>query len=124
VHDPRWLGEPPERAAYDPATDSAYRAAAARMLREFDFAALRERFGELRQPTLLIWGEDDPTIPLAVGQRIASLLPCGRLITMANTLHRPHQVHPEATVQAIETFLAARSPCGPATISREPTRPQ
>src|SRR6185369_6972709 len=54
IHDPGWLGEPDSTADYDQTSDPSYSRAASRVLEEFDFVALRSRFRELRQPTLLI----------------------------------------------------------------------
>ena len=66
--DPDWLEEPSRVGAYTPATDPAYRNAATRVLAEFDFVALRDSFGDIHQPVLLIWGRQDPTIPFVVGR--------------------------------------------------------
>ncbi len=107
LHDPSWLQEPAERASYNPLSDPAYRTAATRVLREFDFRALRGRFGEIRQPVLLIWGTKDPTIPYEVGERIADLIPCNRFVTLPSTLHRPHQSLPDEVAAEIEQFLRA-----------------
>ena len=105
VHDPAWLAEPEERVDYDPMLDSAYRAAAAAVLAQFDFSALRGRFGSLDMPVLLIWGRQDPTIPYAVGERIAAELPCGRLVGFDGAFHRPHQAQPDLVAAEIEHFF-------------------
>ena len=105
VHAPAWLDDG-ALASYDPLADGAYRSAATRTLSEFDFAALRPRFPELRQPVLLLWGELDPIVPLPVGQRLARQIPCADLVTFPRTFHRPQVAHPEAVTEAIETFLA------------------
>ena len=67
IHDPGWLGEPDSLADYDLTGDPAYERAAARVLQEFDFVGLRDRFRDITQPTLLIWGGNDPVIPFAAG---------------------------------------------------------
>jgi pimeloyl-ACP methyl ester carboxylesterase len=111
MHDPAWLAEPPEAAEYSPATDPAYRDALASVLQSFDFAGLRDSFTAVRQPTLLIWGELDPTIPFAIGESIAARLPCGRLAPLASTLHRPQLTDPDTVSALMLTFL--RDPrCG------------
>ena len=118
LHDPAWLDEPAERRAYDPMADPAYRAAATVVLRQFDFAALRDSFPKLRQPTLLLWGRRDPTIPWAVGERIAALLPCRTFVTFPTALHRPHTTQPEAVLAEIRKFL--RNPPACANVLAEP----
>jgi pimeloyl-ACP methyl ester carboxylesterase len=105
VHDSAWLSEPAARAVYEPVGDSAYRRATSRILRDFDFAALRERLAGLRQPTLILWGQEDPTIPFPVGEELAAQIPCHQLIALPNTLHRPHQTEPDTVVAEIEAFL-------------------
>lgn len=105
VHDPGWLAEPPERANYDPFSDKRYRAAATAVMREFDFAALADSAERLRQPVLLIWGREDPTIPFAIGSRLAAALPCADLEPISSTLHRPHETDPDAVIALMDRFL-------------------
>lgn len=109
VRDSAWLSEPPP----DPAaatSDSAAGEADGLVLQRFDFAALEHRFSELRQPVLLIWGRQDPTIPLAIGERIAAVLPCRRLVRLF-TLHRPHQTLPDTVAAEMRLFLR-KGGCG------------
>ncbi len=110
AHDSAWLREPAGGTDSTAAADSSGERAARRVLEQFDFAALRERFAGLRQPVLLLWGEQDPTIPFAIGQRIADELPCRRFVPLL-ALHRPHQTVPDTVGTEIENFL--RKPaCG------------
>lgn len=111
VHAPRWLAEPADRARYDPLTDPAYREAAAAVMREFDFAALADSGPRLRQPVLLIWGREDPTIPFPVGERVARALPCVDFIPLDRTLHRPHESDPDTVISLMTRFLR-RPACG------------
>ncbi len=104
--DPAWLGESPDRAAYVPASDPAYRASAQRILADFNFEALRDSFALIRQPVLLIWGRQDPTIPFEIGESLATRLPCRRFVPLDNVLHRPHQTNPDTVLAEIDRFLA------------------
>jgi pimeloyl-ACP methyl ester carboxylesterase len=108
LHDPAWLAEPEPEASYDPASDPSYRAAAARVLSDFDFEGIGERFRDLEKPVLLIWGRLDPVIPYQTAARILALLPCARLATLDGALHRPQAEQPDTVVQLIEGF--ARRP--------------
>ena len=110
VHDSVWLAEPADARDYEPAADSNTGRSARRVLEEFDFAALRGRFSKLKQPVLLIWGQQDPTIPFTIGQQIAAQLPCRRFVPLT-TLHRPHQTVPDTVAAEMEAFLA-RPACG------------
>ncbi len=112
VHDRGWLSEPDSAADYSPATDPAYRAALESILHTFDFAALRDSFSHVRQPTLLIWGRLDPTIPFAIGESIAVRLPCRRFEPLNATLHRPQLTDPDTVSSLMLDFL--REPrCAP-----------
>jgi pimeloyl-ACP methyl ester carboxylesterase len=105
IHDAEWLAEPDSVASYAPATDPAYRQALETILRTFDFAGLRDSFALIHQPTLLIWGRLDPTIPFALGESIAARLPCRRFVPLAATLHRPQQTDPDTVSALMFDFL-------------------
>jgi pimeloyl-ACP methyl ester carboxylesterase len=106
IHDPTWLAEPDSEAAYEQTGDPQYARAAARMLEEFDFIGLRDRFREIRQPTLLIWGGNDPVMPFAVGDTLSRLIPCVHFLPLATAFHRPHAEQPDTVLHAIGAFLA------------------
>lgn len=105
IHDPAWLEEPDSAAAYDLTSDTAYQRVASTVLEEFDFEGLRQRFGQLTQPTLLIWGTLDPVIPPAVGDSLHALLPCSRLVVIPRTFHRPHAERPDTVLHELRRFL-------------------
>lgn len=120
VEDEDWIADPPDlpEAAR---SDSASRRAAAAYLKDFDFTALKGRFAELTQPTLLIWGGMDPLIPIEIGRKIAAELPNARLVEIGNSWHRPHVEQPERVVREIVAFLgrdAAASTPIPAETNR------
>jgi pimeloyl-ACP methyl ester carboxylesterase len=117
AHDTTWLRESPADLAYQPSADSAAANALRQVLAQFDFAAIGARFRELRQPVLLIWGRQDPTIPFEIGDRIAGWLPCRRFVPLL-ALHRPHQTVPDTVASEMSAFLR-RPACG--TPSRPPT---
>lgn len=105
IHDPGWLSEPDSTAEYDQTSDTAYSKAATRVLQEFDFTALRERFREISQPTLLLWGGLDPVIPFAVGDTLSRLIPCVRLVPFPRAFHRPQAEMPDTVISVIGAFL-------------------
>jgi pimeloyl-ACP methyl ester carboxylesterase len=112
IHDPTWLAEPDSVANYDLIGDSAYSRSAARVLEEFDFRGLHDRFGEITQPTLLIWGGNDPVVPYSVADTLATLIPCAYLASLPTSFHRPHAEVPDTTLALIRTFLG-KPGCGP-----------
>ena len=118
IHDPAWLAEPDSVADYDLTGDPEYTRAAARVLQEFDFVGLRERFRDISQPTLLVWGGNDPVIPYAAADSIAHLIPCVRFAPLATAFHRPHAEVPDTFLTIVWDFLA-----NPRCYSRGGTRP-
>jgi pimeloyl-ACP methyl ester carboxylesterase len=106
IHDAAWLAEPDQALAYDQTSDPAYGRATARILEEFDFTGLRDRFRDIGQPTLLIWGGNDPVIPFAVGDTLSRIIPCAHLVALPTAFHRPHAEVPDTVLSAIRGFLA------------------
>lgn len=105
IHDPGWLYEPNSMARYDLTEDAAYSRAATRVLEEFDFMALRDRFKDITQPTLLIWGGLDPVVPFSVGDTLSRTIPCVEFLPLPKAFHRPQAEVPDTVVSAITRFL-------------------
>jgi 4,5:9,10-diseco-3-hydroxy-5,9,17-trioxoandrosta-1(10),2-diene-4-oate hydrolase len=105
IHDPGWMYEPDSLAGYDLTEDPAYSRAATRVLEEFDFTGLRDRFKDITQPTLLIWGGLDPVVPFAVGDTLSRIIPCVRYVPLPKAFHRPQAEVPDTVIAAIRDFL-------------------
>jgi abhydrolase domain-containing protein 6 len=68
----------------------------------------------IRVPVELVWGEEDGVLPLAYGQRLASLLPNARLHPLPRCGHMP-QVHcPRELSRLLLNLLATSLPKEPA----------
>ena len=61
----------------------------------------------IRQPTMLVWGEDDRHIPLAEGFRLRDAMPNARLVVFRNCGHLPPQEYPKQFVGMISEFCKA-----------------
>lgn len=61
-------------------------------------------------PVLLIWGADDPIIPVAHGRAAHDLLPDSTLAVFDGVRHFPHVEAPDRFVAALEEFCAAAEP--------------
>ena len=107
VHDPEWLGEPRDRADYDPSFDPAYRASTSAVLEHFDFEAIGRRAAGFTKPVLLIWGSADPVVPVRVADSVRAVLPCTRLEVLDRAFHRPQVERPDTVSALITAFLAA-----------------
>ncbi len=105
IHDPGWLSEPDSVADYDQTGDTSYAKSAARVLEDFDFRGLKDRFGQLAQPTLLIWGGNDPVVPFPVGDTLSRLIPCVQFVAFPTGFHRPHAETPDTVLAVIAAFL-------------------
>jgi pimeloyl-ACP methyl ester carboxylesterase len=61
-------------------------------------------------PSLLIWGERDPIIPVEHGRRAHEEMPGSRLVTIPEAGHFPQLDQPRAFVEALTDFMADTAP--------------
>jgi pimeloyl-ACP methyl ester carboxylesterase len=61
-------------------------------------------------PSLIVWGERDPIIPVAHGRRAHELIPASRLVVIPGAGHFPHVDDPEAFLDALRHFIATTQP--------------
>lgn len=73
-------------------------------------APLYERLGELRIPTLLVWGEDDRITPRSVAERAARLVPGASLSVVGGSGHLPHLERPDETTLLLRDFWRSGRP--------------
>lgn len=64
-----------------------------------------QQIGQIRQPTLLLWGQQDDLIPVAVAGRFHHDLPHDTLIVYPNAGHVPMEEIPAQTVADARAFL-------------------
>lgn len=62
-----------------------------------------DRLGEIRCPTLVIWGEDDPLVP-AEQTRLARAIPDVRVELLPDTGHIPHYEQPDRFFALLSSF--------------------
>ncbi|MBW3534150.1 MAG: alpha/beta hydrolase [Gemmatimonadetes bacterium] len=108
VHDPAQVTEEQVRGYAAPFAEPACRHAvveAARQLIPPDLDRLVTRYPELRTPTLLVWGRQDPVVPPWVGERLAGDLPRARLVVLDRCGHLPMEERPEAALEEVVRFL-------------------
>jgi poly(3-hydroxyoctanoate) depolymerase len=65
----------------------------------------------LRQPTLVLHGDQDPVAPLINARWLASSIPAGRLAIVRGGGHLFLFDEPATAVAAIDSFLGSREPC-------------
>lgn len=80
-------------------------AAVARQVVPDNASALSDSLRFITVPTLIIWGENDPVIPLSNGRRLHSEIQGSEFVVIPHCGHVPHEEDPETTVGAIRGFL-------------------
>ena len=68
-------------------------------------ADIGPRLGELTMPALVLWGEDDTLVPVAVGRELASRLPRATFHTLPDCGHLPTLEQPAQSAARFGAFL-------------------
>ena len=76
-------------------------------VRPRDSAALWELIGKIRAPSLIVRGEQSDVLDPDVAERMAAILPAGRVVTIPGAGHSVMGDNPPAFRAAVEEFLAA-----------------
>lgn len=69
-------------------------------------AEVEPMFGDVRCSTLILWGEEDPWIPLERGRALHERMPGARFETMPGLGHLPQLEAPDAVLERVRSFLA------------------
>ena len=73
--------------------------------REMENSDFRAELASLTLPTLIIWGERDILLPLALGKALAEALPHATFVTMPESGHRPPLSQPVEFSRLVLNFL-------------------
>lgn len=68
-------------------------------------AEVEPHFGEVRCPVKIVWGEDDPWIPLDRGKALHQLMPKSEFSTISGAGHMPQLEKTDAVLKAALDFL-------------------
>ena len=66
---------------------------------------LGERLGELKMPALVLWGEEDALVSVAMGRKLAGALPNAQFHTLAACGHLPTLEKPVESAALFKAFL-------------------
>jgi non-heme chloroperoxidase len=66
--------------------------------------------GEIKAPTLILWGEQDPLFPREEQERLAAAIPGATLKVYPETGHAVHWDRPEWVVRDLEAFMKDARP--------------
>ncbi len=70
-------------------------------------AEVEPLFGDIRCPVKILWGEDDPWIPLKRGESLKALIPQATMEILPATGHLPQLEKPNLVTKIIAEFLAS-----------------
>lgn len=77
-----------------------------------DFERLQPNIAALVDvPTLLIWGDRDPIVPLATARELLSRLHCAELKVIEDCGHLPYEEKPAEFLAIVEAYLQAAERC-------------
>ena len=68
-------------------------------------AAVEPLFGTIRCPVQILWGEDDPWIPIARGQALHALIPGAGFTPLPGLGHLPQLEYPDRVLRHVRVFL-------------------
>lgn len=77
----------------------------AMQINNLDFDKVERAVRAVRVPTLIVWGERDPVIPIANAHKLHDAIANPRLEVIPASGHVPHEEYPDATLDAIFRFL-------------------
>jgi pimeloyl-ACP methyl ester carboxylesterase len=69
-----------------------------------------ERLGEIKAPTLILWGERDRLIPVQWGRAFEQGIPGSQLVVFPKLGHVPQEEDPAATLAALRDWLPRVTP--------------
>ena len=77
-------------------------------MNEQRFCRWRDAIEAFERPSLVVWGDRDPTFRTYVGRRIASILPAGNMELFEHSNHFVPEDRPEALGRLITVLLSGR----------------
>lgn len=90
---------------YQLTTRAGNRQALAERFEQTQPGPLMHRIVEIKQPTLIIWGQEDRLIPVSFGRRFQQDIENSELVIFATLGHVPHEEDPQSTVKSVMEFL-------------------
>ncbi len=68
---------------------------------------MQVRYGEIKRPVLILWGENDKWIPPEKGEQLHATIPGSRLHTIPEAAHLAMEDAPGAVAEALNVFFSA-----------------
>lgn len=64
-----------------------------------------DRIGKSDRPVLIVWGKQDPTVPIAASKQLLAAIPKAQFVVVDSSGHLPHWENPRAVHPALLAFL-------------------
>ena len=93
------------RGYEEPFTDKNIFKGLAKMVRDHEGDLLSADLKNIQIPCLLIWGEQDRVVPLAIGEKLSKDLPNAQLVILKNTGHLIPEEKPNVVFTYIQHFV-------------------
>ncbi|MBX7218613.1 MAG: alpha/beta hydrolase [Blastocatellia bacterium] len=111
-HDKSAVTEERVRAYHRPLRSSNCQQAILAASRQWDLNWIESELGDVHVPTLVLWGEFDPVIPLTQGARLHLSVPNSEFIVIPECGHLPQEEQPETTAEIMIDFCRRTKPTG------------
>lgn len=112
VHDEEGIRPEQVQAYADPLRRRGSRRAVLETARHIvppDLDRIVARYPEIDVPTLLLWGREDPVVPLTLAEALRDVLPRAELHVLDNCGHNPQEEVPDRALEPVLRFLEERS---------------
>lgn len=86
-----------------------------------DIDALMSRLADVVQPTAVVWGQEDPFLPVRHGERLAAGIPGASFDVVEGASHFIPEEQPQEVAASITRLLAARLPVTASRHAESPT---
>ena len=103
--DPSKVGDADVDQYYAPVAEPEYGRSLRAVLREFRFDGLAGRLDHIAAPTLVLWGEADRLIPIALGRALAAGIPRAAFLSVPRAGHAVQEEAPEEVNRLLIRFL-------------------
>lgn len=100
------LDERRVEARHLPLRAAATHRAIIRTVRRWDADRIQREAHLITQPTLVLWGDDDPDVPLRHGEKLQESIRGSRLIVFRDCGHHPHEEFPRAFTEVVSEFCS------------------
>lgn len=84
------------------------------------YGLVQRTLAEVRVPTLVVWGDNDPFFPVPQGERLARALSAARFIVLRDTGHFVPEEQPEALLASLRDHFTATASHGSTTALDRP----